>query len=1083
MKKIILAVFVLGNLFYSATAIAQIPYLVKDINDARDSYPQNERIERYTNDNQPFAVLKSRAYFAVLINDGWQLWRSDGTTAGTQLVKIISTGGSKVPLYEITACGDFIFFIADDGVHGPGLWKSDGTAAGTILLRYDALANSQANNLSLTAIKNTLFYISNDHINGPQLWKSDGTIAGTAMVKNIPNGNGYNVTNFSVIDSTIYFSFSSNDSTYGGLWRTDGTDTGTHKIQTYTNQGNNALTPAGHQLFYVNNELWVSDGTANNAHVVRDINPSLPPNIGHLVALKDILYFNADDGVNGNELWRSDGTEAGTYMVKDINPMAGQQSNPSCLTVVDSLLFFLANSGSGNYELWKTNGTLTEKVRSFGNEPLASGKNLANINGKLYLSAYTTAHGFEVWSSDGSTTGTHELKDIFPGVYSSSPYAITNLKDKCLFSATDESHGTELWITDGFAAGTTLIKDINSSGATSSSSSVVASLTNFKNKLFFGASTNKYGFELWSTDGTTSGTSLADDIQPGGLSGLVALVTPFVTTDNSVYFIGNTLKNGQELWKSDGTASGTTLVKDITVGPADTRYNFSTYYDAYNTFAGVKNTLYFTADSLIPYQYGGVQSSKPALWKTSGTPGTTSIVKVFPGTGFYGIYNLTPADNSLYFSVKGDIWKTDGTEAGTIKTIAKINYTGFFDEYRFRFLNGFLYYVSTDNELWKTDGTNVEQVKDINPGVNGSNPSSLVISKNKIFFTANDGISGKEIWVTNGTATGTLMVKDLSTGSNSSNPFSLIDVNGLVYFFTAETPSSTKLWVTDGTTAGTTLVKEIEPGNAVKISSVIKAGNKICFIVSNNAIGTVKIWQSDGSPAGTKQLNTKDIVIPADYFSDLLAVLNDVVYFPAYSPATGTELWSYNLSSPLPVLLSNFSVELHNADGLLKWKTVAEQNADYFAIQRSTDGISFDSIGRVTAAGNSSTMRSYKYTDIGVTKLGAGKVYYRLQQVDKDGRQTVSNTLMLNIYTDVNVVMSPNPVTNSFAIKLSSLHAQVLGIQVTDVRGAVMLQDKKSISPGENTISYNASAWANGVYMVNIFSGGSKVKSIQIVKQ
>lgn len=135
MKRNLYLGLVLVSLLLSKVSVCQIPYLVKDINDARDAYPQNSRSAKNIEDNQPFAVLNGRAYFGVTINGGWQLWRSNGTAAGTQLVKVISIGGSKVPIYDITTCGNQLFFIADDGVNGVGLWKSDGTAAGTVLVK------------------------------------------------------------------------------------------------------------------------------------------------------------------------------------------------------------------------------------------------------------------------------------------------------------------------------------------------------------------------------------------------------------------------------------------------------------------------------------------------------------------------------------------------------------------------------------------------------------------------------------------------------------------------------------------------------------------------------------------------------------------------------------------------------------------------------------------------------------------------------------------------------------------------------------------------------------------------------------
>jgi ELWxxDGT repeat protein len=115
------------------------------------------------------------------------------------------------------------------------------------------------------------------------------------------------------------------------------------------------------------------------------------------------------------------------------------------------------------------------------------------------------------------------------------------------------------------------------------------------------------------------------------------------------------------------------------------------------------------------------------------------------------------------------LWKTDGTDAGTVR----VNAVPFSDMTVF---NGKLYFAASDNaldvELWKTDGTDAGtvRVKDINPGVDGSWPSQLTVFNGALYFTANDGVAGAELWKTDGTDAGTVRVKDINPGAVDSFP-------------------------------------------------------------------------------------------------------------------------------------------------------------------------------------------------------------------------------------------------------------------------------------------------------------------------
>ncbi|MCA9179762.1 MAG: hypothetical protein KDB14_35140, partial [Planctomycetales bacterium] len=341
---------------------------------------------------------------------GRELWKSDGTAAGTVLVMDISAGtGSSSPRYFANVNGT-LFFNAHDGVSGYELWKSDGTAAGTVLVKDISAGPWHSNPESLTNVNGTLYFSADDGVNGRELWKSDGTAAGTVMVMDIWAG-------------------------FGGSFP-------------------RSLVNANGTLFFLavdgvnGEELWKSDGTAAGTVLVKDIMAGS----GHgspyyLTNVNGTLFFTADDGVNGSELWKSDGTAAGTVLVKDIAAGSGS-SNPLYLTNFNGTLYFSANDGVNGYELWKSDGTAagTVLVKDIWAGAGSSYPNsLTNVNGTLYFSANDGVNGYELWKSDGTAAGTQMLGQITSGSGSGSPSQLLHVASHLFFTAQDGTHGVELW--------------------------------------------------------------------------------------------------------------------------------------------------------------------------------------------------------------------------------------------------------------------------------------------------------------------------------------------------------------------------------------------------------------------------------------------------------------------------------------------------------------------------------------------------------------------------------------------------------------------------------------------------------------
>ncbi len=213
-------------------------------------------------------------------------------------------------------------------------------------------------------------------------------------------------------------------------------------------------------------------------------------------------------------------------------------------------------------------------------------------------------------------------------------------------------------------------------------------------------------------------------------------------------------------------------------------------------------------------------------------------------------------------------------------------------------------FTGSDNELWMSNGTlsGTQRLKNINP--NGSSfPSGFTNVDGTLFFSANDGANGAELWKSDGTTSGTILVKNIRTGSSSSSPSQFTNVNGTV-FFRAFDINGGELWKSDGTTAGTVLVKDIRPGNnnSSNPSFLTHIDGTLFFSASDGTNGT-ELWKSDGTAAGTvlvKNISPAGASSPND-----LTNANGTLFFSATDGTNGTELWKSDGTAAGTVLVKD----------------------------------------------------------------------------------------------------------------------------------------------------------------------------------
>jgi ELWxxDGT repeat protein len=810
---------------------------------------------------------------------GWELYKTDGTVAGTVLVKDIWPGrDNSLPRWLTHAGGNTIFFTADDGTNGVELWKSDGTAAGTVMVKDINPGAAASNPGELVNINGTVFFSANDGANGVELWKSDGTEAGTMLVEDIYTGTtGFPAAPASSAPSqlinnngTLYFratTFASG----AELWKSDGTAAGTVQVTELYNNNNDGMTNTpmaamGGFVYFAGRtstgatDLWRSDGTAPNTTRVKDLaSTSVPTNIKASGAR---VYFTVAQ-TNDNGLWTTDGTTT-------TNLLTGSMIG---LTDVNGTLFF----GSGS-TLYRTDGvTLTTARTSLSLNSLTASA-WANGNGVLYFSANDgSGAGEELWRSNPSTGVTEMVKDIEPGTTASTPIGMTPYgpggTSGIIFSTLGGPTGGALFKSDGTAAGTEMLKDILP--ATADSSPFL--MTPFNGKVYFVASEPGSGSELYRSDGTEAGTGIFADLMPGATGGSISSLK---VHGNSLYFIGNNGGGaGVELWRTDGTS--VTFVKDINPGSANSSIGAMTPSGNY---------LYFRANTAADGE---------ELWRTDGTNGGT--LRMSSNAGSSSINLPTDVNGTLYYTTLNGstftgLWQSDGfgsvgiaTSFTSVSSMANVNGTLYLSA------NG----GASGVELWKiTPGSATPVlVKDINPS-GSSSPGNLTNVDGTLYFTATTSANGAELWKSDGTDAGTVLVKDIRPGSSGSFGVQpqLVASAGVLYFRADDGVTGTELWRSDGTAAGTYLLKDITPPGAQFGTPFrfVADNGFVYFSASDNDSNSPEAWRTDGTPAGTVPLGNyvpANVSLNSPLNVSFGAALNGEFYYAFNDDTHGLELW------------------------------------------------------------------------------------------------------------------------------------------------------------------------------------------------
>jgi ELWxxDGT repeat protein len=477
---------------------------------------------------------------------GSELWKSDGTTAGTMIVRDVNAGPkSSVPWY-MTECNGKVIFNLHGDVNWAEPWSTDGTVKGTSLVKDINTTTTPSSwagtfyNGIIPTHNGVLFGAYNREMGG-ELYESNGTSNGTNLVKEIFPGEDWSYPNSMVLRNGSYFFIADNpDGT--AIYNTDGTKKGLKQLIPAVKRDqfwvvNFDIAENGRIFYLIGNwltgaiELWTTDATSAGT-VVLSTNVNY---VSGMITCGNDAFFGGGDFSTGYELWKSDGSLAGTKMVKDIFP-GWDGSYPYSFVAYKGSVYFGAYTDYYNATLWKTDGTEAGTNRfanlqwpwSIKNEGLKTFVCISN--NELFFNAFSLEN-FEsrLWKTNGTPAGTQQVSDVIWGGLN-----LTDVDGTLFFEGYTPETGLEPWKLAPGAKTATLVKDLTPGFWDSYFTYPTAAA----GKLYF-----VLNDLLWSSDGTAAGTNAVNDALLNRLTGLGFLAA----SNNKLFLSGYSFPYGTEL--------------------------------------------------------------------------------------------------------------------------------------------------------------------------------------------------------------------------------------------------------------------------------------------------------------------------------------------------------------------------------------------------------------------------------------------------------------------------------------------------------------------------------------------------------
>jgi ELWxxDGT repeat protein len=522
-----------------------------------------------------------------------QIFNADGSKSGAEF--LVNTATASFQLNPtITGFADGRFVVGwTDGT------QSDGDASGTAIRAQvfnadgsksgaDFLVNTTTTSFqqypTMAALANGHFVVTWDDFSQTGADASD-----TAVRAQIFDAGSPTALLFTGMNTSGVF----------GLWVTNGTAAGTHELTGISGAnpgGINPLysTPFNGKVVFSGKDtsgnigLWVTDGTVAGTHELTGISGANSTsflnvlNSPDFTALGDRILFEGKNASGSEGLWITDGTAAGTHEITGISgAFAGTYGgitgfHPADMTVFNGEVLFSASDasfGGGADQLWVTDGTAAGTHELIGISGAFSNffpYDMLVFNGHVLLAGQDTSFHDGLWITDGTTAGTHEITNSINVAYHGENYSgFTPLNGKVLFDGADAGGKYGLCVTDGTAAGTF---ELNISGAYPLGlfHNTQPFFTVFNGKVLFSGFNANGDQGLWVTDGTAAGTHEITGISgvytggaAGGPFGPGLEPTNFTVFNGEVVFNGRNANGQFGLWVTDGTAGGTHEVTGI----------------------------------------------------------------------------------------------------------------------------------------------------------------------------------------------------------------------------------------------------------------------------------------------------------------------------------------------------------------------------------------------------------------------------------------------------------------------------------------------------------------------------------------
>jgi ELWxxDGT repeat protein len=840
-------------------ASGQTPQLLGDIH--------KPTLSPFENLGGPFYSVHGKVFFfGLTYEQGYGLWTYDGSDRATYISNYGSTSTNPAET------NDGFYFISSYDVSKYWLFKHGGDPGVTINLA-DIKASSPNNIPSIASLNGKVLYPNWESTTGYELWMADDSPESAHLLKDATPGTGS--THPLELTKAVDLVYFRGGSTGRELWRTDGTESGTFMVFQIVGTSQviqpKSLKTLGNKAYFLirNNlgetEFWTSDGTAAGTLKAAEVPATTQQFSFEAFFLGEQYIYLANNAQNQGSEWVAiDVNTAGIERLFDATSSDDyfliNNGNTGKSILNGEFFFFYLNKTTQEIELWKSDGT------AFGTQKIVSleGSAIEAASTKQFFFFFIQRQGnIELWKSDGSIAGTILTKDL--GLSDSQLYFTTcaSTDSTLFFKSPFSGPGAPdfPYRSDGTEQGTYPVMGAPASHL--ASSNPVGFVSGPDESVFFRANNLIYS-GVWHTEPSAPYSISRLDTTSQDL--YLDVATPMSLGDKVLWF-----SNAYTLRVTD--ASG--IINEIQLP-----VNYSYYWEY-----GPGGLVYFLANN------------SKSLWRSDGTPGGT--LEVFAASANSQLYGLKAAGDSIYFIERftipnqpnQKIWSSDGTSNGTqitalvpggsttflhsvenrlaysnysIALYARTLFVQGFDSVYFPelysddfkglaitddqlFVLGPRFYSPTDSfhfSLWTAENGQPNLLRKFKSIVGDQYfepwpPNRLNRLGNSVLFGAGLTESNVELWISDGTPSGTAEVRDLHP-SGSSNPDNFVRYNDQLWLFTANDGSEVSWWATNGSSSGTFKVASLATVKDYFVPSISDAylsGNRLFFSMNDGIVG------------------------------------------------------------------------------------------------------------------------------------------------------------------------------------------------------------------------------------------------------